>query len=62
MSLSRTFSSISSDSDDEDDYPIRKSHTGYRDEPFYYDGILDEELHFCLNREFEEFRKKQVEF
>ena len=51
MSLSLTFSSISSDSDYEDDYPIRKS---YKDEPFYYDGISDEELHSHLNREFEE--------
>ena len=48
MSLSLTFSSISSDSDYEDDYPIRKS---YKDEPFYYDGISDEELHSHLNRE-----------
>ena len=51
MILSLTFSSISSDSDYEDDYPIRKS---YKDEPFYYDGISDEELHSHLNREFEE--------
>ena len=51
MSLSLTFSSISSDSDYEDDYPIQKS---YKDEPFYYDGISDEELHSHLNREFEE--------
>ena len=51
MSLSLTFSSISSDSDYEDDYQIRKS---YKDEPFYYDGISDEELHSHLNREFEE--------
>ena len=51
MSLSLTFSSISSDSDYEDDYPIRKS---YKDEPFFYDGISDEELHSHLNREFEE--------
>ena len=51
MSLSLTFSSISSDSDYEDAYPIRKS---YKDEPFYYDGISDEELHSHLNREFEE--------
>ena len=35
-------------------YSIRKSHRDYRDEPFYYDGISDEELHFRLNREFEE--------
>ena len=51
MILSLTFSSISSESDYEDDYPIRKS---YKDEPFYYDGISDEELHSHLNREFEE--------
>lgn len=51
MSLSLTFSSISSDSDYEDDYPIRKS---YKDKPFYCDGISDEELHSHLNREFEE--------
>ena len=58
MSLSRTFSSASSDSDYiyEDDYfyLIRKSLGDYRDEPFYYDGISDEELHHRLNIEFEE--------
>ena len=56
MGLSRTFSSASSDSDYEDycfDL-IRKSHGDYRDEPFYYDGISDEELHHRLNIEFEE--------
>ena len=56
MSLSRTFSSTSSDSDYENDYfyLIRKPHGDYRDEPFYYDGISDEELHHRLNIEFEE--------
>ena len=56
MSLSRTFSSASSDTDYEDDcfHLIRKSHGDYRDEPFYYDGISDEELHHRLNTEFEE--------
>lgn len=56
MGLSRTFSSASSDSDYEDYcfYLIRKSHRDYRDEPFYYDGISDEELHHRLNIEFEE--------
>ena len=56
MSLSRTFSSASSDSDYKDDcfYLIRKSHGDYRDEPFYYDGISDEELHHRLNIEFGE--------
>ena len=35
-------------------YLIRKSHGDYRDEPFYYDGISDEELHHRLNIEFGE--------
>ena len=48
--LSRTFPS---DIDFEDDgfSPIPRILT---DEPFYYAGISDEELHFNLNREFEE--------
>ena len=56
MSLSRTFWSTASDSDYEDDcfYLIRKSHGDYRDEPFCYDGISDEELHHRLNIEFGE--------
>ena len=56
MSLSRTFSSTSSDSDYEDHcfYLIRKSHGDYRDEPFYYVGVSDEELRHRLNIEFEE--------
>ena len=56
MSLSRTFSSASSDSDYENDCfcLIRKSHGDYRDEPFYYDDISDGELHHHLNIQFEE--------
>ena len=56
MSLSRTFSSASSGTDYENDCfcLIRKSQGDYRDEPFYYDGISDEELHHRLNIEFEE--------
>lgn len=54
MSLSRqsSYSSISSDSDFEDNYLIRKLHRDYRHEPFYYDGISDDELHSHLNSEF----------
>ena len=56
MSLSRTFSLASSDSDYKDDcfYLIRKSHGDYRDKPFCYDGISDGELHHRLNIEFGE--------
>ena len=56
MSLSRTFSSASSDNDYENDCfcLIRKSHGDYRDEPFYYDDISDGELHHHLNIQFEE--------
>lgn len=32
---------------------MRYSPRIYKDEPFYYDGIPDEELHFHLNNEFE---------
>ena len=62
MSLSRTFSSASSDNDYKDDcfYLIRKSHGDYRDEPFCYDGISDGELHHHLNIEFERSLRKRV--
>ena len=56
MSLSRqsSASSISSSgSDFEDYYPIRDSPITYKDEPYYYDGISDEELHSHLNDGFE---------
>lgn len=57
MSLSgqNSFSSISSsDSDFEDDfYPFRDSPRTYKDEPYYYDGISDDEINYCLNNEFE---------
>lgn len=56
MSLSRqssTSSISSSGSDFEDYYPIRDSPITYKDEPYYYDGISDEELHSHLNDGFE---------
>lgn len=57
MSLSRqsSFSSVSSDSDYEEDcfYPIQKSHGYYRDFDYYYDGISNEDLQSRFNEEFE---------
>ena len=55
MSLSRessTSSISSSGSDFEDYYLFRYSPRTYKDEPYYYYGISDEEIHSCLNNEF----------
>ena len=55
MSLLRqsSTSSIStSASDFEDYYLFRYSPRTYKDEPHYYYGISDEEIHSCLNNEF----------